>query len=168
MSNMSVEVKGLDKVLAKLGNIEKPIRPLMEGAAKYALGQAQVFAKPHLADKGTLAKGLKFELAPGPVPLHARVFPMPAIVGIANVVEAGRHAGKMPPYQSLMPFVQSHGVRIGTATGAKEIAFLMAMGIKQKGTKGIRFMAKAAEATEKKLADLVKGAAADIEKMWRS
>jgi hypothetical protein len=168
MSSLQVEIKGLDKLMAKLGNVEKPIRPLLEKAAKFALAQAQVFAKPHPADKGTLAKGLKFELAAGAVTLHARVFPVAAIVGIANVVEEGRKPGKQPPYQALVPFVQSHGVTMGPATGEKAIAYLMAVGIKHKGTKGVRFMAKAADATDKKLPGLVAETVKEMEKDWRA
>jgi hypothetical protein len=165
--SIQVEVKGLDKLVAKLGHVQDPLKPLFEKAAKFAHGRVKVYAKPHAADKGTLANAMKYELLGGAgTSLSARVFPATPIVGIANTVEAGRKPGKQPSYQRLMQFVQSNGVKMGNAKTVKETAYLLALWIKAHGTKGVRFMEHAAKDTDKEMPKLVNEAKKQIEADW--
>jgi hypothetical protein len=166
MSQIQVDVKGLDKLVAKLGHVQDPLKPLFEKAAKFAHGRVQKYAKPHAADKGTLANAMKYELLGGAVKPYARIFPATPIVGIANTVEAGRKPGKQPSYQRLMQFVQSHGVKMGNAKTVKETAYLLALWIKAHGTKGVFFMKHGAEDTTKELPKLVNEAKKQIEANW--
>lgn len=165
--SIQVEVKGLDKLVAKLGHVQDPLKALFEKAAKFAHGRVKVYAKPHAADKGTLANAMKYELLGGTgTSLSARVFPATPIVGIANIVEAGRKPGKQPGYQRLKGFVVSHNYPLLAALGINKAAYKMALGIKAHGTKGVFFMQRAAQDTDKELPKLVNEAKKQIEKDW--
>jgi hypothetical protein len=168
MSQIQVDVKGLDKLVAKLGHVQNPLKPLFKKAAQFAHGQVKKYAKPHAADKETLADGMKYELLGGAATPYARIFPATPIVGIANVVEAGRKPGKQPRYQSLKGFVVSHNYPLLAVLGVNKAAYKMALGIKAHGTKGVFFMQHASEDTQKEMPKLVNEAKKQIEKEWGS
>ena len=158
MSQLTVKIEGLEKLQRKLGNVFIPIKPLLENAAKFATKEAVDTLEGRPGATGRLAQATKWELAPGAVPLHARIF---HATPISEHVEKGRPPGlPQPPIAAMERWARRAGIDVPP--------FVLAKQIKQKGTKGVFFMRKAAEATAKKVPELVGQAVSAIEKMWRS
>lgn len=157
MSRIDVEIRGLERLRRKLEEVPQAARELMERATRFAHEEAQRRAKPHAADKGTLAATVKFAIAPGPIPLHARVF---TASGIAETVESGRRAGQRPPVASIGRWAASHGIATNPWMLAKEIG--------QRGTRGVKFMAGAVEATQKRMGDFIRETERAIRQRWGS
>ena len=159
MSRIEVDVRGLRRLSRKLEEVPGATRDLMERAVKFAHEEARKGARPHSVDKGTLAEGLRFEIAPGPVPLQARVYPTRRIAGIALTVEEGRRPGRRPPVEAIGRWARRHGIATNPWRLAREIG--------QRGTKGIKFMARAVELTKRKLPELVREVGKEVEGRWK-
>lgn len=156
MSNFTVKVEGLEKLQGKLGKVLQAVRPLLEKAAKFATKEAVTRLDERPGATGRLATATKWDLAPGAIPLHARVF---HATPISLDVERGRPVGRPQPPTAAME-------RWANRAGISVHPFVLARQIKQRGTKGVFFMKKAAEATQKKMSQFVNEAAASIESMW--
>ena len=154
----TVEVQGLEKLKAKLGRALEPVEMGLTQLAEYIREEAKRRAKPHAADKGTLGNVIKVSFAGKGMALSATVAPPKSVVGIALSVEEGRRPGKPPPVKAIERWAVAHGI----ATNP----WLLAQLIGKKGTRGIHFMAGAAEAGEKKAHELCKSAAIKIEQNW--
>jgi len=166
MPATTVEVQGLEKLKAKLGRALEPVEMGLTQLAEYILKEARRRAKPHAADKGTLGNALKVDFAGKGMALSATVYFPPESMaarrtrGIAMTVEEGRCPGKPPPVKAIERWAKAHGI----ATRP----WLLAQLIGKRGTKGIHFMAGAAEAGEKKAHELCKSAAVAIERKFGS
>jgi hypothetical protein len=158
MPDTTVQVQGMEKLQAKLKQALEPVEEGLAKLADYIRGEAKTRAKPHAADKGTLGNVIKVSFAGKGMALSATVAPPKSVVGIALSVEEGRRPGRPPPVRAIGRWAKAHGI----ATKP----WLLAQDIKRRGTKGIHFMAGAAEAGEKKAHDLCKSAALKIEQNW--
>jgi len=160
MAGTTAEVQGLEKLKAKLGRALEPVEEGLAKLAEYIRGEAKTRAKPHAADKGTLGNVIKVSFAGKGMALSATVAPPKSVVGIALSVEEGRRPGKPPPVKAIKRWAVAHGIVTNP--------WLLAQDIKRRGTRGIHFMAGAAEAGEKKAHELCKTAAAAIERKFGS
>jgi hypothetical protein len=154
----TVQLVGAEKLQAKLGRVLEPIEQGLAQLAEYVRQEAKTRAKPHAADKGTLGNVIKVSFAGKGMALSAIVAPPRSVVGIALSVEEGRGPGRPPPVKAIGRWAEAHGI----ATKP----WLLAQYIKKHGTKGIHFMAGAAEAGEKKAHDICQAAAIKIEENW--
>jgi hypothetical protein len=158
MPSYDVKIEGLDKLQRKLARTLDAIRPMLEDAAKLGTKEVVDILEGRPGATGRLAQATKYELAPGAIPLHARVF---HATPISEHVEEGRPPGlPQPPVAAMERWANRAG--IGTPP------FVLAKQIKERGTKGVFFMKKAAEAVGKKLPELASQAVAKIERMWGS
>jgi len=158
MAGTTVTLTGMEKLQAKLKRALDPFEEMLSTLAEFIHQEARTRAKPHAADKGTLGNVIKVSFAGEGVKLSAKVYEPKAVVGIALSVEEGRGPGKPPPVASIGRWAKSHGI----ATKP----WLLAQQIKAHGTKGIHFMAGAADAGEKKAKELIGKTAAMIEHKW--
>jgi len=157
--SLTVNVKGLDALILKLGHVTDPVKEMVEDAGKYAWAELKISAKPHAGDKGTIGKASKFEFGGAGVALQARISPAQSMKGIARVIEEGRKPGKGPPFKAIEKWGLAHGM-------APKTGWKLRSAIKTHGTKGVFMFAKAAEATSKHFPGLLKKAAAAVEKAW--
>lgn len=158
MPALNVEIEGLEKLQRKLARVPEAIKPLMENAAKFATKEAVDTLSDRPGATGRLSQATKWELAPGAIPLHARVF---HATPISQDVDIGRPAGRpQPPIAAMERWARRAGISVHP--------FVLAKQIKERGTKGVFFMKRAAEATAKKLPELVNEAVRSIERMWGS
>jgi hypothetical protein len=158
MSDLDLQVKGIKELEEKMGHVLEPAKTMISDLARYIQAEADKFAKPHPADKGTLGKTVKMTLGPGPIPLWAEVWTKS---GIAPTVEVGRLGGKPPPIKRIETWARAHGY-----LGANESGYDIWFQIKQKGTKGIYFMKQAEEAGREKAGDMLVKLARTIEGHW--
>lgn len=156
---LTVNVKGLDALILKLGHVTDPVKGMVEEAGRYGWAQLKVFAKPHPGDKGTIGNASKFEFGGVGLAIQARISPLPSMKGIARVIEEGRKPGKGPPFKAIEKWGLAHGM-------APKTGWKLRSAIKTRGTKGVHMFAQAAEATSKHFPGLLKKAAATIEKAW--
>lgn len=155
MARAVVELRGLEELKGRLDGLKLPIRQMMDDIVRVGHETAKRGAKPHPADKGTLAATVKFELAAGAIPLHARVF---SKSGIAFTVEEGRRPGKQPPVAAMERWLRSHGI---SAT-----AWRVVQEIKRRGTRGVHFMQQAKDAMEQRIPELIRKTEAVIRGRW--
>jgi hypothetical protein len=160
MPATTVEVQGLEKLKAKLGRALEPVEMGLTQLAEYILKEARTRAKPHSWNKGTLGNAVKVSFAGKGMALSATVAPQKAVMGIAYTIEEGRRPGKPPPVKAIGRWAKAGGITTNP--------WLLAQVIKRRGTRGIHFMAGAAEAGEKKAHELCKSAAVAIEKKFGS
>jgi hypothetical protein len=160
MPATTVEVQGVEKLKAKLGRALEPIEEGLGKLAQYIREEAKRRAKPHSWNKGTLGNAIKVSFAGKGMTLSATVAPPKAVMGIAYTIEEGRRPGRPPPVRAIK--------RWADAGGIKTKPWLLVQDIKRRGTRGIHFMAGAAEAGEKKAHELCKTAAAAIERKFSS
>jgi len=166
MPATTIEVQGIEKLKAKLGRALGPVEMGLTQLAQYIHNEVRRRAKPHAADKGTLGNATKVEFAGKGMSLSAKVyFPSDNMgarrtQGIAMTVEEGRSPGTPPPVKAIKRWAVAHGITTNP--------WLLAQLIGKKGTKGIHFMAGAAEAGEKKAHELCKSAAVAIERKFGS
>ena len=159
--SLTVEVKGLDKLMMKLGHVTDPVKEMVEEAGKYAQTELRIFAKPHPGDKGTIGSASRLEFGGAGVELYGRLTPAARMKGVAGVIEEGRRPGKGPPAKAMAAFAASHGIQ-----GDKGLRWRLRGAIKARGSKGVHMFAKAAEATAGKFPGLLKKATAAIERAW--
>lgn len=167
MSQVSVHVEGLDKLVVKLAHVTDPIPHLLQEAGEFARDRVKEYAKPHPVDKGTLAEGIRFELAGKGVNLQALIKPAYSIWGIAEVVERGRFPGRPPTVDRFKRWALLHRYITPVPYLAEGEAWKLTRYIAHHGTKGVRMFARAADETDKKLPALVADTTARIEKEWR-
>jgi hypothetical protein len=153
---LKIEVEGLEKLQMKLGHVLDAVKPTLQKVTDYAHGRAVDELERPVGATGKLAQSTKSELAPGPVPLHARVY---HATPISLHVEQGRPRGlPQPPIGAMERWARRAGINVAP--------FVLARQIKERGTKGLFYMKKAAEATAKKMPELLREAAAAIERNW--
>ena len=161
-----VEARGLHPIRERLRSKSfflTPTKARIRAAGQGAQRTAQRAAKPHSADKGTLGRGILFDIdADG---LTARIYPLRRITGLASTIEEGRRPGRRPPYTPLKRWMISHGI-ISDGKGTSKLVRLMQNRIMQSGTRGVGFMAKAAEAAEKVLREGVPKTEQEIHDLW--
>ena len=159
----SVEVQGLDKLVKKLKGALEPLRPVFKELVELVERETEEATKPHPGDVGKLGRGdtIRSALAPSGQPLGGRVFTRSAI---AIEVQEGRRPGRPPPVKAMTRWAERHTELIGAVT--KKTGFRLARAIGRKGSRGVRFMEKGAEAGEKKAPELLRKAARDIERDW--
>jgi hypothetical protein len=158
MPTYDVKVEGLEKLQRKLGRTLDAVKPMLDDAGKYAIKEAVDILEGRPGATGRLAQATKSELAPGAIPLHARVF---HATPISEDVEIGRPAGRpQPPIAAMERWAGRAGIDVPP--------FVLAKQIKERGTKGVFFMKQAAEAVGKKMPELARQAVAKIESMWGS
>lgn len=162
---IQVKVEGLDLLRRKLdaGNLLTPTREIVAGAGKQALQTAQKAARPHPADKGTLARMIHSDSQDGGKTVV--VAPETKIRGLAATIEEGRAPGKRPPYGSIKKWMLSHGIIQGVRGDSKYVR-AMRERIATVGTKGVGFMAAGAEAADRALKHGIPQAEDEIRKAW--
>lgn len=158
MPGTTVTVQGEEKLRLKLGRVLEPIEKALAILAEYVHQKARIYAKPHPVDKGTLGNVIKVSFAGSGVAISAKVYEPRSVVGIALQVEEGRRPGKPPPVKAIKRWAVAHGIVTNY--------FLLARLIGKQGTKGIQFMARAAEDGERKAPEILKSAALKIEQNW--
>jgi hypothetical protein len=141
----------------------RPTRDFVQRAGKAAHTTAQRAAKPHPADKGTLGRLIVMVIEDDGKTV--RVHPVRSIVGIANTIEEGRRPGRRPPYKPIKKWMISHGIIAGVRGDSKRIRAIRD-DIKARGTRGVHFMAQAAEVAERALKTGVPETEKEIRAMW--
>jgi len=161
----TVTVIGGEAVAAQLRQVPDMLRPLYEDAAKFGREEMAKRAKPHAADKGTLAEAVTYELSGGGVALHARVGIIgrghgmrSSLGGLAPTVNYGRRAGLAPPVRTIKRWLKSHGYH----ANPKAIQRLIAA----RGTQGVFFLEHTAEALGEKLPEMIREHERRIEERW--
>lgn len=164
--SVSVTVIGGETIAAQLRAVPSSVRPLFESAAKFGREEMAKRAKPHPADKGTLAEAVTYELSGGGVALHARVGIIgrghgmrSSLGGLAPTVNYGRRPGRPPSIKRIKAFLKSHGYDMNPRVKQMMIA--------RGGTKGVLFLEGAAEALGKKLPELIREMEREIEAKWK-
>jgi len=161
----TVTVIGGEAIAAQLRRVPESVRPLFEEAAKFGREEMAKRAKPHSADKGTLAEAVTYELSGAGVSLSARVGIIgrgqgmrSSLGGLAPTVNYGRRAGAPPSIRRIKAWLKSHGYH----ANPRAVAAL----IGQRGTKGVFFLEGAADALGKKLPELIREMEREIEAKW--
>ena len=166
MSTLTVEVKGLDELVKKLGHVTDPMGDLIKEAAEYGKKEMKVFALPHPGlDKGTLAEAATYELAGKGVDMTARIGLIgrghgmaSSLAGLAPVVNYGRRPGKPPPIKAIQRWLKSHNIDRSPREVQKIIA--------AQGTKGIYFLEKTEAALNKELPKMIEETKKRVESAW--
>ncbi len=153
---VKVDVTGVEKLQAKLQRALDPVERGLAHLADYIREEAKRRAKPHPWNKGTLGNAIKVSFQGSGIALSATVAPPKATLGIAYTIEEGRRPGKPPPLKAIKRWADAGGILTNP--------WLLREHIKEFGTKGIHFMAGAAEAGEKRAAEFLSKAATEIEK----
>jgi len=156
--SMRIEVQGQERIVRKLHEVPQAVRPFMQKAGEFAHAKAREYAKPHPSCRGTLAEGMEFKLAPGAIPLEARIKPARRIMGISMTVEEGRRPGKPPPAATIGRWAALRGIMVS--------GWKLAQQIRAHGTKGVFMYKRAAEDTERKLPEFLRDAVKEIERKW--
>jgi len=163
--SVSVTVVGGETIAAQLRQVPASVRPLFEEAAKFGREEMAKRAKPHAADKGTLAEAVTYELSGAGVALSARVGIIgrghgmrSSLGGLAPTVNYGRRAGLAPPVRRIKAWLKSHGFH----ANPKAIQRLIA----DRGTQGVFFLEHTAEELGKKLPELIREHERRIEERW--
>ena len=160
---LSIDVRGAAKIRRELDEVMDPIRPAIGEIVEFIEDAAEGFAKPHPGDTGKLAQAIKSSLAPVGRPLSGKVFlgsgkGSGSASGLAATIEVGRSPGKMPPVRGVKRWMGKHGMHGNP--------FRLAKAMQRKGTKGVKFMERAAEKGEEEAPRILDKAAAEIERNW--
>ena len=162
---LTVTVIGGEAIAAQLRQVPTSVRPLFEEAAKFGREEMAKRAKPHAADKGTLAEAVTYELSGGGVALQARVGIIgrghgmrSSLGGLAPTVNYGRAPGRPPSIKRIRAWLKSHGFH---ANPRRVQAIIAAQ-----GTKGVFFLEGASEALLKRLPELMRQVEREIESKW--
>ncbi len=166
--SVTVQIVGLEKLQGKLAHVPNVIKPMLEAAAEYGQKRMRDYAKPHAADKGTLAEGVEIALSAGGAPLSARVGFLgsgqgarSSLANLAVTVNYGRGPGKPPTFKAIQRWLKSHGYQSGGGYVRQ-----VQKAIAAQGTKGVEFVEHAEGDLIKELPKIVAKAAAQIEKEW--
>ena len=162
------EVRGTNALMELLRSkrfIFNPTRRLIEGAGIAARKTAQRAAKPHPADKGTLGRAIRLEVAPSG--LQATVDIARSVSGIAFTIEEGRRPGRRPPYRAIKRWMVSHGIISGTVRGEGKRVRELQEDIKLRGTRGVHFMAQARDVANTVLRQGVPKTEQEIRELWQ-
>lgn len=162
---ITVEVIGGEKIARQLRTVPQSVRPLFEEAAKFGRKEMAERAKPHAADKGTLAEAVTSELTTGGGALQARVGIIgrgagarSSLGGLAATVNYGRRPGRPPSIKKIRAWLKSHGFQASPRAVQRAIA--------ARGTKGVFFLEGAQKALLEKLPELIREAEREIEAKW--
>ena len=155
---LSTTIEGAAAIKRKLDQMLDPAEDEFKKLVDFVHKEAQRRAKPHSWNKGTLGKVIKVDFAPAGRALEAKVSLPRAVVGIGRTIEEGRKPGKPPPVSAIKRWAEAGGITTKPWT--------LVQIIRRRGTKGIYFMAGAAEAGEKKAKEILKSTAAAIERAW--
>ena len=161
-----VEVSGADalgEMLRSKDFLSSPTRRLIEYAGRAAWRTAQRAAKPHPADKGTIGRAIRFNILPGG--MAARIDIVRSFAGIAYTIEEGRRPGRRPPYGPIKRWMISHGIISGARGDSKKVRY-MQEDIKLRGTRGVHFMAQAADIANKVMEGNVPRTEQEIKALW--
>ena len=160
------EVRGVDELRVKLGRVLNPVSEMIKEAAEFGRDRMRLYAKPHPADKGTLAEAAMYTLAPGPKPLSATVSLLgrghgirSSLAAIGWTVNYGRDPGKPPPVLSILRWLRSHGYHANPR--------LVAIQIIVSGTKGVLFLERAEEDLIREVPAIIRRAVARVKEEWR-
>ena len=162
---LTVNVVGLDALRLKLreGRLLEPTRVFLKDLGRVGQKTAQRAAKPHPADKGTLGRGIRLDLALDGK--SARIAPVRSIVGLAFTIEEGRRPGRRPPYGPIKRWMISHDIITGARGEGKRVQE-MREDIKAKGTRGIHFMEIAEKAVEAAMRSGIPKTEGEIRALW--
>jgi len=163
--SVSVTVIGGEAIAAQLRQVPDMLRPLYEDAAKFGREEMAKLAKPHDADKGTLAEAVTYELSGAGVALQARVGIIgrghgmrSSLGGLAPTVNYGRRPGRPPSIKRIRAWLKSHGFQANPRA--------VQMAIAARGTKGVLFLEGAWEALGEKLPELIRQMERELEAKW--
>lgn len=161
---ITAEVKGLEKVLQKLGPdlIAEPLRDFLNKAGQHVQSEAKERAP---VDTGRLRSSITTEVDDGLPPLWAKVGSnvdyapyMEYGTGGQSDGSGGRGGRHWPPAGALDVWARRHGFQSG---------FQVAKAIGQRGgLEPRRYLRGALEDSVAKLKGFVKDMAKDIERMW--
>lgn len=158
---LKVDVENDEEIIRALDEdvlLAGPMKTFLNTLALTGQNEARKHAKPHGGDTGTLARSIQVRLDPGPVPMGAQVY---TDLTYAAPAEFGRAPGRPPPVAAMEEFARRHGLPEG-------IGFVLARAIGRKGTRGLHFMKKGADAIEAKYSSAASVLASDVEKIFGS
>jgi len=164
VSEMRVEVRGLERLRRKMDEALEPVRDVIVELVAYADKEVRRNAKPHPGDVGKLGVGgnIQHEVSPAGTPLddvQGRVYTNSPIVG---EVDRGRKpGGRRPPIKALARWAGRHGI-------PEERGFYLARAIQRKGSEPVEMFEQAATATEDVAERATGEAAREIERRWRA
>jgi hypothetical protein len=164
--NFMVQVRGRDALAEQLRSKKfmwQPTRQLIDAAGKAAQKTAMRASKGQ-AGKGTLGKHIHLEFRDSD--LTAVVLPTRRIAGIAFTIEEGRKPGRRPPYTPIKRWMIQAGIISGDKGESKRIQFMRET-IKQRGTKGLHFMAAGRDAADKVIREGIPKTAGDVKALWK-
>lgn len=180
MPKLAASVSGMDRLQLKLKRALEPVERGVAELAEFVKQEAKRRAKPHAADKGSLGNVVKVSFAGEGAKLSAAVDLPRSIYWLGTTVEEGRSPGKAPPVAAIGRWAERHGYLSETdieatasirqmskgflAGHVSRTAWKLAMEIKKHGTKGIHFMAGAAEAGRREAPRFLAKAAQAIER----
>jgi hypothetical protein len=157
-NEFTAELTGEEEYIRRLTHVPEAVRPFMFRAAGTMRKEGKERAKPHAVDLGTLANTVRSEVDRAGIPLYARAYTNNPI---AAQVEEGRHpGGRAPTVRRAARWLTRHGV-----TGVNWAAWARMVG--ERGTRAVRFMAKAGEVTAAKLPSMIRDAEREIQSKWR-
>ena len=160
---MTVELRGMPELEKKLGHALDPVRHMAEEIAAELEKNVEQVAAPHLADRGIGLGEIKHDIAPGGVPLWAKVSTdNPVVIAIDR---GRRPGGRMPPLEAIARWVEHHSLTPVAGRG-RDLAWMVARAIQRRGLKGVRMFEKGARATEEKLPGIIAKTEDEIERKW--
>ena len=146
--------------LAPAKLVQGPYQDFMKTVGLQMQGEARTRAKPHSGDTGETARSIQIELPRPGTPLAQQIVRVFTLAPQAWALEKGRTSSRMPPSDAISDWLRRHG-RDPT------LGFVVARAIARKGTQGIHFMERAADAVRKAVPGLLNDLARDIEGKFR-
>lgn len=164
MSEMRVEVRGLERLFRKMDEALAPVRDVIVELVQFADTEVRRNAKPHPGDLGKLSAGanIQHEVSPAGTPLddvRGRVYSNSPIV--AEVDRGRSPGGRRPPIKALARWAGRHGI-------PEDRAFYLARAIQRKGSEPVEMFEQAKVATEVVAERATGEAAREIERRWRA
>jgi len=159
----------MERLLRNLDGAVEPVYGMFRDVVDFAERETEAGAKPHPVDIGKLSRGnnIRSELAPPGTPLaqlRGRVYTNSPIV---VAVDQGRPPGKMPPIRLIETWAARHGIAFHPGRGRSQPSgFRMARAMGRRGTRGVEFFKRAAEATEEVIERKTPDVAREIERRW--
>lgn len=156
-----IEISGTERIIRNLRRsvlLAAPIKRALIGASLDVESRAR-----HNAPKWRriLTNSITHELGGGVIPMESRVGVLrgPA-TKYAAVMEFGRQkGGRQPPTDAIAEWARSKGIDAP--------AFVLARSIARKGIKARRYLRKGLAESKAKISLRFRGAAAEIERLWR-
>ncbi len=162
---VEIELKGVKELQRELKQIPDFMPHLFKQLSEYGQQQMRKHAKPHPADKGTLAEAVTHRLRGEGMALEATVGLLgrghgmrSSLAGLAPVVNWGRRPGKAPSIARITFWLKSHGI----PRNPREVQIIIA----KRGTKGVLFLEKTEADLKRRLPALLQDAKRRIERNW--